>query len=80
MQTLRFFVGKQVLINLKDLYVGSVNTEVQLGGFFNGNVGRVFANDVYKHFFQTNDFTEVVATEKTITGLTDGDVGRWIQN
>ncbi len=75
----RFFVGKQVLINLKDLYVGSVNTEVQLGGFFNGNVGRVLANDVYKHFFQTNDFTEVVATEKTITGLTDGDVGRWIK-
>lgn len=75
----RFFVGKQVLINLKDLYVGSVNTEVQLGGFFNGNVGRVLANDVYKHFFQTNDFTEVVATEKTITGLADADVGRWIK-
>ena len=75
----RFFVGKQVLINLKDLYVGSVNTEVQLGGLFNGNVGRVLANDVYKHFFPTTDFTEVVATEKTITNLTDGDVGRWIK-
>lgn len=75
----RFFVGKQVLINLKDLYVGSVNTEVQLGGFFNGNVGRVLPNDVYKHFFPTNDFTEVVATEKTIAGLTDADVGRWIK-
>lgn len=75
----RFFVGKQVLINLKDLYVGSVNGEVQLGGLFSGNVGRVLANDVYKHFFQTNDFTEVVATEKTITNLTDGDVGRWIK-
>ena len=75
----RFFVGKQVLINLKDLYVGSVNAEVQLGGLFNGNVGRVLANDVYKHFFPTTDFTEVVATEKTIAGLTDADVGRWIK-
>jgi hypothetical protein len=75
----RFFVGKQVLISLKDLYVGSVNTEVQLGGLFNGNVGRVLANDVYKHFFPTTDFTEVVATEKTIAGLTDADVGRWIK-
>lgn len=75
----RFFVGKQVLINLKDLYVGSANTEVQLGGLFNGNVGRVLANDVYKHFFPTTDFTEVVATEKTIAGLTDADVGRWIK-
>ncbi|MPL56484.1 hypothetical protein SDC9_01970 [bioreactor metagenome] len=75
----RFFVGKQVLISLKDLYVGSVNTEVQLGGLFNGNVGRVLANDVYKHFFPTTDFTEVIATEKTIAGLTDADVGRWIK-
>ncbi|MFB0965902.1 MAG: DUF5689 domain-containing protein, partial [Cloacibacterium sp.] len=75
----RFFVGKQVLINLKDLYVGSVKGEVQLGGLFSGNVGRVLANDVYKHFFPTTDFTEVVATEKTIAGLTDGDVGRWIK-
>lgn len=75
----RFFVGKHVLINLKDLYVGSVKGEVQLGGLFSGNVGRVLANDVYKHFFPTTDFTEVVATEKTIAGLTDADVGRWIK-
>ena len=75
----RFFVGKHVLINLKDLYVGSVKGEVQLGGLFSGNVGRVLPNDVYKHFFPTNDFTEVVATEKTIAGLTDADVGRWIK-
>lgn len=75
----RFFVGKHLLINLKDLYVGVVNGEVQLGGFYNGNVGRVPANDVYQHFFPTTDFTEVVATEKTITNLTDGDVGRWIK-
>lgn len=75
----RFFVGKHVLINLKDLYVGSVKGEVQLGGLSSGNVGRVLANDVYKHFFPTTDFTEVVATEKTIAGLTDADVGRWIK-
>ena len=75
----RFFVGKHLLINLKDLYVGAVNGEVQLGGLFNGNVGRVLANDVYKHFFPTTDFTDVVATEKTIAGLTDADVGRWIK-
>ena len=75
----RFFVGKHVLINLKNLYVGPVNGEVQLGGLFSGNVGRVLPNDVYKHFFPTNDFTEVVATEKTIAGLTDADVGRWIK-
>ena len=75
----RFFVGKYLIISLKDLYVGSVRGEVQLGGLFSGNVGRVVPNDIYKHFFPTTDFTEVVATEKTITNLTDGDVGRWIK-
>ena len=75
----RFFVGKYLIISLKDLYVGSVRGEVQLGGLFSGNVGRVVPNDIYKHFFTTTDFTEVVATEKTIAGLTDADVGRWIK-
>ncbi|WDT68762.1 DUF5689 domain-containing protein [Cloacibacterium sp. TD35] len=75
----RFFVGKHVLINLKDLYVGAVNGEVQLGGLFNTNVGRVLPNDIYKHFFPTTDFSEVIATEKTIAGLADSDVGRWIK-
>ena len=80
----RFFVGKHVLINLKNLYVGPVNGEVQLGELFTNSsnqtlVGRVAPSNVYKYFFPTTDFTEVVATEKTITNLTDGDVGRWIK-
>lgn len=80
----RFFVGKHVLINLKDLYVGPVNGEVQLGELFTNSsnqtlVGRVAPSNVYKYFFPTTDFTEVVATEKTIAGLTDADVGRWIK-
>lgn len=75
----RFFVGKQILINLKNLYVGNVNGELQLGDIFSGNVGRVLAENVYKHFFSTNMFTEVVPTEKTISNLTKADVGRWIK-
>ena len=80
----RFFVGKHLLINLKNLYVGPVNGEVQLGELFTNSsnqtlVGRVAPSNVYKYFFPTTDFTEVVATEKTIAGLTDGDVGRWIK-
>ena len=80
----RFFVGKHLLINLKNLYVGPVNGEVQLGELFTNSsnqtlVGRVAPSNVYKYFFPTTDFTEVVATEKTITNLTDGDVGRWIK-
>lgn len=75
----RFFVGKTVLINLKDLYVGNINGELQLGGLFNGNVGRVLAADVYKHFFATNEFKEVVPTEISLSSLSKNDVGRWIK-
>lgn len=75
----RFFVGKQVLINLKNLYVGNVNGELQLGDIFSGNVGRVLAENVYKHFFPTSIFTDVVPTEKTISTLSKADVGRWIK-
>lgn len=75
----RFFVGKSVLINLKNLYVGNVTGELQLGGIFNGNVGRVLPEDVFKHFFTTDEFKEVIPTERTITSLTKNDVGRWIK-
>lgn len=75
----RFFVGKTVLISLKNLYVGMVNTEVQLGGLFNSNVGRILPNDIYKHLFPSEEFSDVIPTEKTISSLTDADVGRWIK-
>lgn len=75
----RFFVGKQVLINLKNLYVGSVSGELQLGDIYSGNVGRVLPENIYKHFFPTNVFTDVIPTEKTIPTLTKADVGRWIK-
>lgn len=76
----RFKVGKEVHIKLKDMYVGSVNGEIQLGGLFNGNVGQVAEADIYKHFFDSKlPITQVVPTEKTIPQLTSADVGRWIK-
>lgn len=79
-QDARFQPGKVLIVKLKDLYVGAVNGEVQLGVPFNGVIGQVLEADVYKYFFDSNSAaTAVVPTEKTITQLTKGDVGRWIK-
>lgn len=76
----RFKVGKEVIIKLKDLYVGSVNGEIQIGQPFNGTVGRIIGTDVYKFFFDSNrPRTAVVPTEKTIAQLTTADVGRYVK-
>src|SRR5690606_23628937 len=64
----------------KDLYVGAVSGEIQIGSPFNGAVGRIAEVDVYKHFFDSNKpITAVVPTERIISQLTMADVGRWVK-
>lgn len=76
----RFVVGKEVYIKLKNLYVGAVSGEIQLGTPFNGAVGRIAEADVYKYFFDSKKpTTAVIPTERTITQISTGDVGRWIK-
>ncbi len=76
----RFVVGKEVYVKLKNLYVGAVNGEIQLGVPFSGAVGRIAEADVYKYFFDSKKaITAVTATEKAITQFTMADVGRWVK-
>ncbi|GGP03190.1 hypothetical protein GCM10010992_10600 [Cloacibacterium rupense] len=76
----RFKVGKNLIIKLKDLYIGVNGGEFQIGQPFNGNIGQIAEVDVYKAFYDSNEpITSVVATEKTIANLTTADVGRWIK-
>lgn len=76
----RFKVGKNVIIKLKDLYIGVSGGEFQLGQPFNGNIGQIAEADVYKYFYDSNEAaTPVVATERTISELTAADVGRWVK-
>lgn len=79
-QDARFKVGKNVIINLKNLYVGPSYGEIQLGQPYNGFIGQIAEADVYKFFFDSNEVaTSVTATEKTIANLTTADVGKWIK-
>lgn len=76
----RFKVGKEVIIKLKDLYIGNVSGELQLGQPFGSNVGQIVEVDIYKFFFDSNrPATPVIPTDKKITELTAGDVGKWIR-
>lgn len=76
----RFRVGKNLIIKLKDLYIGKSGGEFQLGAPFNGNIGQVEEKDVYKFFIDSKEnITPVTATEKTIPQLSFEDVGKWIK-
>lgn len=76
----RFQVGRMLTVNLKDLYIGDNDGEIQLGGLFNGKVGQVELVKVYKQFFANDTpISNVTATERTIASLTTNDVGRWIK-
>ena len=79
-QDARFKVGKNVIINLKNLYIGKYNGEFQLGQPNGLEIGKVAEADVYKFFYDSNEpVTTVTATEKTIANLTTDDVGKWIK-
>ncbi|MEN2433875.1 DUF5689 domain-containing protein [Weeksellaceae bacterium A-14] len=73
----RFTVGKNVIIKLNGLYVSNYNGEIQLGAI---SGGRIAATDVYKYFFDSKEsVTAVNATERTISQLSQADVGKWIK-
>lgn len=79
-QDARFKVGKEIYIKLNTLSIGRVSGEIQLGQPFNGNVGQIAENDVYKFFFDAKKpVTPVTATERKITEFTTEDVGRWVK-
>lgn len=76
----RFQVGRLLTVNLKDLYLDSVNGELQIGGLFQNRLGQVETGDVYKHFYRNETpVVGIVATERTLSELTPEDVGKWVK-
>ncbi|MBQ0152138.1 MAG: choice-of-anchor J domain-containing protein [Chryseobacterium sp.] len=76
----RFAVGKDIYIKLKNLFVGSVSGEIQLGMPFNGEVGRIPELDIYQYFFDANTLnSSPIPTEKTIKQLSMADVGKFVK-
>lgn len=78
----RFRLGKDVYIKLKDLYIRNVSGELQIGSNDSSTTVayRIKEEDIYKYLYDSNEPSrQVVPTEKTISQLTNADVGRWIK-
>ncbi|ROI02357.1 hypothetical protein EGI16_15290 [Chryseobacterium sp. G0240] len=78
----RFKLGKDLNIKLKGLYIRNVAGELQLGSNDSSSTVayRIKEEEVYKYLYDSNASARtVVATEKTISQLTNDDVGRWIK-
>ena len=79
-QDYRFKVGKNLIVKLKDLYIGKYNGEFQIGTLSGSTLGFIAEAEIYKYLFDSNEpATSVTATEKTIPQLTPDDVGKWIK-
>lgn len=79
-QDYRFKVGKNLIVKLKDLYIGKYNGEFQIGTLSGSTLGFIAEADIYRYLFDSNEpATSVTATEKTIPQLTPDDVGKWIK-
>ena len=75
----KYKVGRKLIIKLKDLLIGKVNGEYQLGALYNNAIGQVETAEIYKHFFDSGETGSVTPTVKTINDLKVEDVGRWIK-
>jgi len=78
----RFKVGKDLNIKLKGLYIRNVSGELQIGSNDSSSAVayRIKDEEIYKYLFDNNTLAKsVVATERTISQLSSGDVGRWIK-
>jgi len=65
-QDYRFKVGKNLIVKLKDLYIGKYNGEFQIGTLSGSTLGFIAEADIYKYLFDSNEpATSVTATEKT---------------
>lgn len=75
----RFQVGREIMIKLKDLYIGKKNDEPQLGALYNGNIGQINETDLHKYFVQSSKpIINIIPIEREITQLTKNDLGRLI--
>ena len=70
-------VGQKLLISLKDLYIGGYGTQAQIGGLYNGGLGRMEISDWKKHVRLIMDGTpEAVAYGTMKVDTIDFDPGK----
>lgn len=71
-----FPIGTKIVINCNGLYVGKYGGVVQLGGLYNGSIGRLTSTTFYKKVFIVDSNVEVTATETAIADINDSMIGK----
>lgn len=66
---LKYQLGKKITIAAKDLYIGEYGGELQLGEEYNGSVGRIDDDNLYKYIF--SDGGEATALAPTAISITE---------
>ena len=59
-------VGQKLLVSLKDLYIGGYGAQAQIGGLYNGSMGRMDLSVWKQHVRLIMDGTEEASAYKTI--------------
>jgi hypothetical protein len=73
-----FPVGTKIRISCKDLYMGKYGGVLQLGGEFNGSIGRLSSTEFYKRVYAISTDNPVNVTETTIAEISDELIGKVI--
>lgn len=73
-----FPVGTKVAINCNGLYLGKYGGVVQLGGLYNGSIGRLSSSTFYNKVFIVESGLQVAPIETTISGLSDNMIGKLV--
>jgi hypothetical protein len=75
-----FKVGQRVFIKCKDMYMGDYNQLIQLGGLYNGAIGRLTAPEIPLHLFRDSLPGKAPVPEiVTIPTLTDAKVSMLVK-
>jgi len=73
-----FPVGTIIRISCKDLYMGTYGGVIQLGGDYNGAIGRLSASEFYGKIFTISTGNPVSVTDVSISQLNDNLIGKVI--
>lgn len=77
----KFKVGSEITIKAKDLYLGNVGGEIQLGALFNGAIGNIEEADIYKSIYYNGVKNNVTPTTISINSSPnlDANIGKLIK-
>lgn len=73
-----FPVGTKVVINCRGLYLGKYGGVIQLGGIYNGSIGRLSSTEFYNKVFIVESGLDVTPIETNIAEINDNLIGKII--